>query len=142
MEKEIATVEGRISGLEDTDLGLMEVIEGAERTIRDKEQALREEDQAVKRDLVDMDKRSTNMQSELGALTGERGGLAEGIDPEWLKHYTRIFENKKDKAVVTIENGVCSGCHMKVPPQLAHNVRKEGAMVTCDYCGRLLCAAV
>lgn len=141
MENEIKAVEDQIRGLEDQDIELMEEIEKAETNIREKEQALKEEEDSVNRDLAAMDQRSSNMESELGTLHGERGELAEGIDPEWLHRYTVIFENKKDKAIVTIENGVCSGCHMKVPPQLAHDVRKENTMVSCDYCGRLLCQA-
>lgn len=138
MEGEIKTVEVEISKIEDQEIGLMDVIAAAQTAIREKEQSLREEEALVRRDQAAMEERAARMQGELSALKTERAGLAEAIDRTWLARYERIFENKKDVALVSIDHGVCSGCHMKLPPQVYHDAQKENAMVFCNYCGRML----
>ena len=58
-------------------------------------------------------------------------------NPEWVTQYQRLID-RKDKAVVRYENGICSGCHMKLQPSVAHDVKKGNTIVCCDYCGRIL----
>ena len=58
-------------------------------------------------------------------------------DPEWLDRYDQVF-GRKDKALVPIQDGVCSGCHMKLPPYIIHDAKKRAEMVSCEFCGRLL----
>ena len=46
---------------------------------------------------------------------------------------------ERDRALVNVENGTCTGCHMKLPPYLIHQARKQTEIVFCGYCGRMLC---
>ena len=45
---------------------------------------------------------------------------------------------RKDRALVALEDGVCGGCHMQLPPYVVHATKKHSSIVLCEYCGRIL----
>lgn len=137
MESEIAVVERDIRTLEDKELVLMEEIELARQDVASRKHDLAQEDAEVQRDLAVWDERIREVKGALGEVQQQRLEAAAGIDPEWLQHYEMIFA-RRDRAVVAIQNGVCDGCHMKLPPYIIHASRKKIERVTCDYCGRLV----
>ena len=139
MEGEIAVCQEQIIRIEDRVLGTMEEVDKATADVLRREAELRSEQGGVKDDLIAMDERVKALQAELEQVTKQRESLAAPVDPNWLKPYYRIFLNKKDWGLVTVENGTCSGCHMKLPPYLCHDARKRTAIVVCEYCGRMLC---
>lgn len=67
----------------------------------------------------------------------ERQSLAKTADPEVLRIYERLLNNKKDRVVVPIENRTCSGCHIALTAQHENVVRKGERLVFCEHCSRL-----
>jgi predicted nucleic acid-binding Zn-ribbon protein len=45
------------------------------------------------------------------------------------------------RSVASVNHGVCSGCHMSLPSGTIMEVKRESALVKCDYCGRFLLPA-
>lgn len=137
LDNEIAGIENEISKIENQWLLLLEEVDKAKSDVEEKKRALSEEEVIVQGDLQKFDKRVLEIEDELKELEIASESVAKEVDPEWLKQYKRIFE-RKDKAVVPVESGVCGGCHMKLPVYVIHDVKKHTAMVICDFCGRLL----
>src|SRR6476646_7592111 len=50
----------------------------------------------------------------------------------------RLFNSKGDAAIVAVEHGVCTGCHMKVTTATASRVKAGKEIVNCEQCGRIL----
>lgn len=138
MEDEILGVEKAIRQAEDRMLDMMETIEVAQGQVKAREAELKTEEESVKREIQGIEVRAGEVKAEVGKLRQERAGHAAEIDPDRLKHYERIFANKKDKALVSVDNGTCGGCYMKLPPYLWHEAKKQTSVVVCEYCGRLL----
>lgn len=42
------------------------------------------------------------------------------------------------QSVASVNHSVCSGCHMSLPSGTMMEVKRESALVKCDYCGRFL----
>jgi predicted nucleic acid-binding Zn-ribbon protein len=42
------------------------------------------------------------------------------------------------RSVAEVRHGVCSGCHMSLPIGTLAEVKRESALVKCDYCGRFV----
>lgn len=137
MDHEIKAVEKEIKGLEDQELVLMEQQESARQEIEARKERLKEEEALVAADVENWDRRLTEIDGQLDGLKAEREERAEGLDRELLSRYESIFE-RKQIALVSIEGGVCGGCHLKLPPYIIHAARKQEDMVICDQCGRLL----
>lgn len=140
IESEIKTVELAIRGVEDQELDLMALVDEAARQLEARKQALKEEAVVVQRDVVAWDERARGLESELTVARQAREEVAKQItQTEWVTMYQRVF-SRKDRAIVPLEEGVCGGCHMKLPPYVIHEVKRQNALVTCGYCGRMLYA--
>jgi predicted nucleic acid-binding Zn-ribbon protein len=72
--------------------------------------------------------------SEIKAL---RDTMAKTADPEIMKIYERLLNNKKDRVVVPIENRTCSGCHIALTAQHENAVRKGERIIFCEHCSRI-----
>lgn len=66
-----------------------------------------------------------------------RDALAQTADPEIMRIYERLLNNKKDRVVVPIENRNCSGCHIALTAQHENVVRKGERLVFCEHCSRI-----
>lgn len=75
---------------------------------------------------------------EGSTLLAERTILKEAMAPDLFHIYERLLNNKKDRAIVPIENRVCSGCHIVLTPQHENLVRKKDRLVFCEHCSRIL----
>ena len=137
MEDEIKGVEAGISGVEDQEIVFMEEQEKIKADIAEKEKALLEEEAVVLRDVKALDLRAAGIEREISDLRTAREESAKDIDKRWLAQYERIFA-AKEPALVQLEDGICCGCHMKLPPSVVHEARRQTDMVTCNYCARLL----
>ena len=137
-DTEIAGLEGGIKELEEKELVLMENVEEGRRALAEAKEDLKEEEEIVEEDCEMLDERATALQGELDEIKTSRATLADDVDPKWRKHYEKLFANKRSVIVVSSGNGVCGGCHMKLPPYALHDAKKQLKIVTCDFCGRIL----
>jgi predicted nucleic acid-binding Zn-ribbon protein len=137
IESEVASIQREISLLEDKELGLMENIEAASQSVAEKEAALKQEQAMVERDVQSLGERVSSLGVELKDVQEARTVAAKEVEPEWLQEYDRMII-RRAKALVAVENGICTGCHMQVPPAVAHDARNPAIMTACSHCGRLL----
>ena len=88
--------------------------------------------------LADLETKSKALETQQAELTNEREALASKIDADVLDQFERLFNSKGDAAIVAVEHGVCTGCHMKVTTATAARVKAEKEIVSCEQCGRIL----
>ena len=138
LEHEIAVVQKEIRDLEDRELEVMEAVEKINVQVVDHNKILKDEESLIKADGDVLDKRAKAIQDELDGLKKDRQAMVQEIDPAWLSRYEKIFNKKGDYALVPVDNGTCGGCHMKLPPHLVHDVKKNLTMTLCNFCSRLL----
>lgn len=139
LEDEIREMNRGIRGFEDKELELMEQAEQLKGLIAERQAALEEESKHVSADQADMDTRLNRVLGDLEAMRGQREAMASKVEEEWLRRYDLILKNKGDVALVKVDGGgVCSGCHMKVPPHQVVEARNPLTMTFCSYCGRML----
>ena len=138
INNEVAGVEKQIREFEDREIVLMEETEGLRANVAHMEQRLKQEDAVVSSDRGQLEDRLKAIQQEIDRLKGERGSLIQDVDVDWLSRYERTFKHHPDFAIVPVEQAACGGCHMKLPPQVVQNVKRNQAMVCCSFCGRIL----
>jgi len=135
---EIERYEGEIRKLEDQELELMIEADKLKAEIDSAEKEAQVVRDAITRQLADLEGKSKALESQQQELAGEREALAAKIDADLLSRFERLFNSKGDAAVVALEHGVCTGCHMKVTTATASRVRAGKEIVSCENCGRIL----
>jgi predicted nucleic acid-binding Zn-ribbon protein len=137
LQKEIANIKIENSRIEDEILDLMELIEEKQKLIKESEDAIQKGKEKLVVEERNMQQQIEELRKKIDALRSEREQLLPGIDEETLRKYQRIFKKKGGTAVVPLINYTCGGCHMRLPPQVANNVRKS-QLVICENCSRIL----
>ena len=136
--KEIEHVEGEIRGLEDKELDLMEKAETLARGAASAEAEFARAQTTIQDQLARLEAQKKAADSRLGELQADHAKLAAGVPAETLDLYHRLFTKKGDAAVVALDGEICQGCHMKVPTQIAFQVRGNQDLTQCPQCGRIL----
>lgn len=139
MDEEIQTVERRISAIEDAQIELLEGVDQAQVGVQQAEQALAQAEDQAKLQISKMDERSRELQEQLASLAVDRDAEKEGVRPDWLKEYERRLQNRTRVAIAPVEHGVCTGCNMKLSPQIVHTARFGDSLISCSFCGIFLC---
>ena len=135
---EIERYENEIRKIEDDELELMVLADKIKADLTAEETKAAATRDSIARQTDDLDEKSKALDSQLQGLMTERSHLATNIDEDLLGRFERLFKSKGDAAVVAIEHGVCTGCHMKVTTATAASVKAGKEIVSCENCGRIL----
>ncbi len=135
---EIERYENEIRKIEDEELELMVQADKVKIDLAEEEKKAVGVRESIARQTTDLDEKSKALQSRLEELTREGAELAGKIDEDLLGLFEGLFKSKGDAAVVAIEHGVCTGCHMKVTSATAAGARAGKEIVSCENCGRIL----
>ena len=84
------------------------------------------------------DAKLTDVKSQLKNLSSQRNEQVKQIAPQALSKYERIRKAVGGNGIVNVNNGVCSGCHSGLPPQLTNDIVRLDELVLCEYCSRIL----
>jgi len=135
---EIERYENEIRKLEDQELELMIDADKLKAELEAAEKSARASKDSISRQLTDLDAKSKALDGQQQEFEKDRKALAAEIDADLLDQFERLFNSKGDAAIVAVEHGVCTGCHMKVTTATASRVKAGKEIVNCEQCGRIL----
>ena len=138
LRHEIEMAEKLIVGIEDREIVLMEEAESLKPALLAAQQAHELEKKKVESHMASLVIRRENLNAIQTTLENERVAATTGIEDDLLDRYNRLFKSKGGIALVTVEHGVCSGCHMQVNTQTYLEERAEKEIIGCPQCGRIL----
>lgn len=70
----------------------------------------------------------------------ERDKASKAVKKSVLMKYERIRGARHNLSVVRVDNETCTGCYIKIPPQLYVEVKKDKELLQCPNCQRFLYA--
>jgi predicted nucleic acid-binding Zn-ribbon protein len=138
MGHEIQRYEEEIRKLEDQELELMEQGDKLKVEVAAEEKKATTSKDSITRQMNDLGEKSKALEARLQELSKERTELAEKIDEDLLNRFERLFASKGDSAIVAVEHGVCTGCHMKLTVATIKAAEAGKEIVSCEQCGRIL----
>jgi len=81
---------------------------------------------------------NTDLTNSLAENKEKRIKAVEGVKKSLLAKYDRVRNARNNLAVVRVDNETCTGCYIKVPPQLYVEVVKSKELHQCPNCQRFL----
>ena len=138
MGHEIERYENEITKLEDQELELMEQVDKLKVEVTAEEKKAAATKDSISRQMNDLGEKSKTLETRLQELSKERKELAEKMDEDLLNRFERLFASKGDSAIVAVEHGVCTGCHMKLTIATVKAAEGGKEIVNCEQCGRIL----
>lgn len=135
---EIEMAKEVIFKIEDAEIVLMEQAEVAQKDVVRATTEAAAAKKLVEDQIGLLNAREENLKKELAELTNGRATLAGAVDDSTRNRYERLFKNKGENVVVSVEHSACGGCHMKLPTQIVTSCRAQAEIVTCPNCGRIL----
>ncbi len=76
-----------------------------------------------------------------GALDEQKikfDALVQGLESALRRRYEMIKGRMNGIAVVAVRKGICSGCHMNIPPQLDNDLQRSEEIICCPNCNRII----
>lgn len=139
MNHELASLERRITSLEDDELEVMERLEAAQTHLDHCTSELAASDARLKELTAARDEKGAGINEELTAATGQRALETEGLPEDLLNLYERIRE-KQGIGAAALRARECLGCNMKLNAADLAVIAKAPAdqVVRCEECSRIL----
>ena len=136
--KEIDSAVHEKSDIEEKILILFEKLDELKVKRSEKENLVKEVEKVFNSEKEIIEKDNEQLGEALKELESQRDGMVSDLDPKLLSEYNRLLCDKKGLAVVTVKNEHCLGCHMRIPPQVFTEIKKNEKISYCLNCKRIL----
>ena len=94
--------------------------------------------------VADLAAREGDISSKLGEVASkahekqtERDAATKTLPAQLFRRYDMIRQ-KRGTALAQTSDGTCNTCHMALPPQLFHRLRREPILEQCPSCNRII----
>ncbi len=133
-ERQVAQCAAIIDQLETRSLELMETRDAAEKVLASSRRELvaRQADLELAR--AKLSARDAPIRSELAAALEHQRAVSPELPPAYRQHYDDLRRRKR-AVLVNVDDGCCSVCAMRIPPQKFVETQKDRAVHVCVGCG-------
>jgi predicted nucleic acid-binding Zn-ribbon protein len=140
MQHEMATLERRITTLEDEELEVMARLEDAQRTLDDLTAQLADADERNSRLEQARDAKYADIDAELGTVASRRGPLAGEVPEDLLALYDRLRAAKDGVGAAALRARQCGGCMLTLDNAELGKIRAaaDDEVLRCEECQRIL----
>jgi len=137
--KEIEELKRTNAATEETMIDFLNQIDAAEK----KTVAMQEEHQVLQNDIL-QEQRIVGAETEtagkrLKELDQERINISGKIDADILKLFQKVQSQQvRGNAVVPVQDAVCHGCYVNIPPQMYNELQRCDKLRMCPNCQRII----
>ena len=127
----------RISTMEDEALVLMDTIEESREALERAIAHCSTKVGKLRSQIDEIASRISKIRGQVAGLVEERAALCDRIPVYLFKQYETLRQ-RSSEPIVSIKNGTCSGCKLKLSGSTIERVRGGMGIVACEHCSRVL----
>jgi len=128
--------------LEESVLSLLTQLDEFKITLKDSESQHKKRADEFNQSKAKLQEEGRSIQKSYEELVQKRTSVLSQLDPEIQGLYEKSRAAVKGVPIALVESGLCSGCHVKVRPQLFNEVLGFKAVHRCPSCSRILLVPV
>lgn len=137
--KEIDDIKAINSKLEDEMLEFLEQIETAEQSLNESKQQYSRIVDEINQEKNSLSQAAGQGKKDLSALQSDRDAVTAALDAGLLGIFKRQMMKQGDGiAIVEVNNAVCQGCNMNIPPQMYNDLQRGNSLNYCPSCERII----
>jgi predicted nucleic acid-binding Zn-ribbon protein len=137
--KELEDGRAAIGRLEDQMIDCLEQIEQQEAHLPALKQQVETDTRQMQTHLAELDDQQAEAGRLLATLENERRHLIDQIDEAFLARFQLVQRRSADHVgIVAVQNSVCTGCNVNLPPQMYHDLQRCDELYFCPNCQRMI----
>jgi len=136
--REIEEIKKANKQKEDEILKLMEEIENLEKEKEKLEEEMKKVESKFQEEKQKFDSFCAELSANKDNLLKKREGIIQKVPSALLRKYEAIRQKKGGLGIAPVDNYVCEGCHMAIPPQLYNELQRDNRYYECPHCKRLI----
>ena len=136
--KEIEENKRLVKETEDRILQFIEQIDQLEQEVAVLDNLCAGEQQLLTEEIENVAKEIKRIEAAKKTVASQRDAEMADLEGPYLKRYTMLLAKRDGLAVVAVNESVCQGCYMTLPPQQVIEVRKAEKFNICPTCQRIL----
>lgn len=138
MMREMDTLEKQNRGREEEKVTVAEELARQNLELKSIEEHIAEMDKELDMARQSLDERIAVAQKRLGELDAQRTEAGKAVPKPILQRYEFIRSRLNNPVIVPVDAGICSGCHISIPPQSFIELQKGIQILSCPNCQRLI----
>ncbi len=136
--REIDVARKTISSLETDILKLMEQLEKLEAQVAERSPAIENRRTEVDEQIARTAASVAGHRERLATLTADREQKLRSLGQNTRATYERVSKMRSGLALAEARDYMCTGCRMKIRPQVYNDIRRGETIFNCENCGRIL----
>lgn len=117
---------------------LRDAVQEYEDDVAEKAEKTAELERQIASEEAEIEAQSSGAAGEIKSLQEKRDKLKTDLPKRLIRRYEFISSRRPGAAVVGATEGVCSGCNMRMPPQMFNELQLGNKMIQCPSCQRIL----
>ncbi len=85
-----------------------------------------------------IEKKSIDDRELLEEYLAQQDEIGKSLDSSLMERFAKISKMNQGLAVINVDNEICRGCFMNIPPQLYIEVQRGNSLILCPQCSRIL----
>lgn len=123
---------------EEERITLLEELQAQNSALEQIEEQYNELKQEMTEKTANLEAVKSEANDRLAVLDSQRKQFSSGIPRPIFHRYEFIRERLEHPVIVSVRNGICSGCHIAIPPQDFIELQTGQQILSCPNCQRLI----
>lgn len=136
--KEIDDIKSKNSQIEDKMIECLQRVDEAEEKLESTQQEYVQLSEKNKIEKESVHNHLNQGKKKTDDLTKEWDTVSKMVDPDMMEQYLALKEKIKGSVIAPVNNSVCDGCHMNIPPQMYNELQRFDSLKYCPFCYRMI----